>query len=173
MNGILLRLFEEQDFGVMKALRADIDAQHLLMAHPQIPVTDESVRQWLTRRHSEVGGLFRVVSNDTNQAMGFVQIADVHRLDGHGWLGVCIAREARGRRVGDAAVRKAMAIARSALGLRKLLLQVRHDNEVALQLYRRLGFRNIGRLSEHYIESPERAFDVLLFERFLSDVTAP
>jgi len=46
-------------------------------------------------------------------------------------------------------------------------LEVLADNERAIQLYQKLGFRQIGQLAEHYLQD-QRWHDVVLMERMLS-----
>lgn len=164
-TGVLLRKARDGDVPYLGALRADVETQHLLLAHPRAPVDDDAVRAWIARR--EAGGFFRVVADANDAPLGFLQLADIHEVDRHGVLGICLGRDARGAGVGEAAVRAGMRAALEELGLRKIVINVRSDNERALRLYRRLTFRTVGVLHAHYVEAPSRVHDVVVMERFL------
>ncbi|MCC5310582.1 GNAT family N-acetyltransferase, partial [Staphylococcus aureus] len=68
---------------------------------------------------------------------------------------------------GRAACEALFSYARQTLNLRKITLEVLADNERAIQLYQKLGFRKIGQLAEHYLQD-QRWHDVVLMERMLS-----
>jgi ribosomal protein S18 acetylase RimI-like enzyme len=67
-----------------------------------------------------------------------------HELHGFGEIGMCIAKEWRGRGVGSALMEAAIARAREH-GLHKLSLEVFAHNEAGLALYRKYGFVEEGR----------------------------
>jgi putative acetyltransferase len=63
-------------------------------------------------------------------------------------LGLAVAGDWRGRGVGRALIREAIGWGRT-FGVEKLSLSVYPDNHAALELYRRAGFSEEGRLSGH------------------------
>lgn len=63
-------------------------------------------------------------------------------------LGMAVARDWRGKGVGSALISEAIRWARQS-GVEKLALSVYPDNEAALALYRKFGFREEGRLTGH------------------------
>ncbi len=73
---------------------------------------------------------------------------------------------AQGQGVGGKALELLIAHARAALGLRKLLVEVRTDNAIAVRLYSAAGFNRVGVLKNHYRDG-EAHHDVLLMERLL------
>jgi RimJ/RimL family protein N-acetyltransferase len=160
----VLRPFRPADLAFLLTIRNDLAAQHMLLAHP-VPSDLTAVEAWVARREAEPGGLFRLVEDACGHPAGFVQIGRVHRLDRYGYAGICLAAPARGRGLGFAAMRRLMAEA-AAMGLRKLLLEVRHDNAPALALYRRLGYRDAGVLVSHYHDG-DRWHDVHMLETML------
>ena len=165
MNGLLLRDFAPQDFDALFVMRNDHDLQHLLIAHPRVQ-SENDVWSWIERRRAEPGGMFRIVS--VNEACaGFVQIVGVHRFDRRAYLGVCIAEGYRGLGIGRQVMGLALEEALRELKLRKLLVEVRSDNAPALQLYRRLGFRDVGVMLAHY-SGRGRPDDVSILEFLFS-----
>lgn len=167
MPDVHLRLAEEGDVAFLMALRNDIETQHLLLAHPDGPADEDAVRSWISRRNSEPGGLFRVIVSGFGEHLGFVQIANVHRSDRYGSLGLALANSARGRGCGTSALAAALREASGALGLRKIVLHVRADNRPALAMYARSEFRTVGVLKQHYAESASHRHDVVLMEKIL------
>ena len=69
---------------------------------------------------------------------------------------VAVAPAARGRGVGAALLAALMEIARGR-GVRSMTLEVRPSNEAALALYRKFGFRSVGRRPHYYTDNDEDA----------------
>ncbi|WP_251555480.1 ribosomal protein S18-alanine N-acetyltransferase [Neobacillus muris] len=69
---------------------------------------------------------------------------------------VAILPEYRGRKLGDAMMRKLMATARE-MGARSMTLEVRVTNYVAQSLYRKMGFQNGGIRKNYYSDNQEDA----------------
>ena len=59
---------------------------------------------------------------------------------------------AQGQGVGGKALELLIAHARAALGLRKLLLEVRADNAIAIRLYSAAELNQVGVLKNHYYD---------------------
>ena len=76
-------------------------------------------------------------------------------------LGMLVAAEWRGRGVGGALVREAIAGART-LGAHKISLQVWPHNDAAIRLYRRHGFAEEGRLRRHYRRRSGQLWDAVI-----------
>ncbi len=163
---ITLRPAKTADLPLLSALRNDVDLQLALMAVPR-PNSRAHVKAWITRRTNDPQGAFFVLAwARDNQAIGFVQLTRIETLHRRAELGICLAEEARG----SGAAREAMALletyARAALGLRKLVLQVRADNRRAIALYNRCGFRRVGTLAAHHYAGG-RLHNVQIMEKFL------
>lgn len=155
------------DAAALAALRADRVLQHLLMANPDPAPPADPVAEagaWIARR--EGAGWFRVIDDGTG-AQGFVQISDIHRKNRFGWLGLALLAGARGRGLGARALAEAEGLAATELSLRKLLLQVRADNLVALALYDRAGWHRVGTLRAQY-DDGAALYDVVICEKALA-----
>lgn len=57
---------------------------------------------------------------------------------------LCVDEEYRGRGIGKALVRVVESIAKSTWGFNRMYLHVDEDNEAALSLYQREGYRDVG-----------------------------
>jgi [ribosomal protein S18]-alanine N-acetyltransferase len=62
----------------------------------------------------------------------------------------------RGRKLGEALLRKMMSVAKD-MGARSMTLEVRVTNHVAQSLYRKLGFQNGGIRKNYYSDNQEDA----------------
>jgi len=163
----VLRLVECRDLPRLAALRADVGLQHLLMANPAEPTVADPLAElydWVKRR--EAAGVFRIIAGRADEALGFLQIADIHRKNRLGWLGIALLPEARGAGNGRAALAEAEALAFSDTGLRKLILIVRADNGPAIALYDSAGWRKVGHLEAQY-DDGRVLHDALVFEKLL------
>jgi ribosomal-protein-alanine N-acetyltransferase len=67
---------------------------------------------------------------------------------------VAILPEYRGRKLGEAIMRKMMSVARE-MGGKSMTLEVRVTNHVAQSLYRKLGFQNGGIRKNYYSDNQE------------------
>ncbi len=163
----MLRRAAPGDAAALVALRIDRPLQHLLMANPDPdrpadPLADTT--DWIARREAQ--GWFQVIDAG-HGVIGFAQVAEIHRRNRFGWLGLALVPEARGRGLAARALAETEAAAASDLGLRKLLLQVRADNAAALALYDRAGWRRAGLLLAQY-DDGARSHDVLILEKALA-----
>lgn len=159
---ITLRAAEPRDHPVLTALRMDAEVQHMLLAYPP-PEGDRDVAGWIDRREA-AGRLWTI--DEQSICRGFVQLADIHGKGRFAWLGIALDADACGRGIGEQAM---LALEREAvaMGLRKLLLEVRADNRGAIGLYERLGYRHVGRLKDHYDDGTRRR-DTLIMEKLLA-----
>jgi RimJ/RimL family protein N-acetyltransferase len=165
---IVLRQPLDTDFDVLADIRRDPAIQDMLMAIPDA-TDDQAVRSWIERRHND--GAFRIVADATTQeALGFVQISQIHRRNRHGYGGLALLNRARGHGRGYATVALLTRLACEELALAKLLLEVREDNLVALKVYHAAGFRVVGTLEDHFRDRDGNAHHVLLLERLLAEV---
>jgi RimJ/RimL family protein N-acetyltransferase len=150
----------------LAALRADAAIQHLLMANPATEPSVDPLAEataWISRR--ETAGWFRVIDAGSGAA-GFVQISEIHNKNCFGWLGIALLPNAQRKRIGSRALASTELTAASELGLRKLLLQVRADNKIAIDLYDRAGWRKVGAFLEHYDDGVQ-FHDALVYEKSL------
>jgi len=139
------------------------------MASPARKLADIDLLQeatdWVKRK--EATDLLRIVSSLQGDAIDFVQIYDIHHGSRFGWFGTALLSGERRHGLGRATVSATEALARSDLGLFKLLLQVRADNAEAIALYERAGWRLVGRLAAQY-DDGEGCHDALIYEKVLA-----
>lgn len=114
------------------------------------------------RRLIRSGSADIIIADEAGAARGYAAIlfrrgSAVARL-----YSIAVADAARGRGVGVALLQAAEDAAR-ARGARTLRLEVRAGNSGAIALYRKHGFRNLGRIADYYADHAE----ALRFEKAL------
>jgi len=159
----LRRYHPSVDDEILRDLRLDIPLQHRLLAHPD-PDAAADVQGWVSRR--EALGWFRMIAEDDRGPLGFVQLTDRHGLDRYAWVGIAVHPRWQGCGWGRRAMLAVAEVAKQELNLRKLMLQVRSDNQIALQLYDSLGYRIVGMYERHYFDGVSY-HDVATMEKFL------
>nr|WP_160146465.1 GNAT family protein [Pseudomonas sp. ALS1131] len=165
-QGVVLRAWREEDLLNLALLRNDLELQSMLVTQPR-PNSLERVRRWLVDK----GGredvlLFVIAERASQQALGYVQLANMQVLHGTAELGICLAPAAQGKGAGHEALELLAHYARQVFNLRKITLHVLADNQRAVAFYRRIDFVEVGCLREHvYIEGRYR--DVLIMEKRL------
>lgn len=163
---VVLRAPHAGDMRELGRMRSDVALQNLLLAYPD-PNTDVDTDQWLERRLNEPRGAFFVVADtQTDECMGYVQLANVHGKGRHGALGIALSDSAQGRGIGREAIARFLEYARDVMKLRKVELEVLATNERAVRLYRSLGFVEVGLRRQHYFDGSDW-LDVLLMEIML------
>jgi len=164
-ENVILRAPVPSDMDLLRKLRCDTELQHILLAYPRLIGPDDT-EAWLKRRLDDEHGLFKIVTDETNQPFGFAQIGNVHRRGGIGYPGICIDPATHGRGLGNATLKQLVVLAFDTLNLRKLLSEVRADLQSALAMNQRQGFTVVGTLHNHYFDG-KTAHDVVLMERQL------
>jgi [ribosomal protein S18]-alanine N-acetyltransferase len=93
-----------------------------------------------------------IVLEENNKIIGYcgtwVVIDEAHITN------VAVLPEYRGRKLGEALMRKLMSVARE-MGAKSMTLEVRVTNHVAQSLYRKLGFQNGGIRKNYYSDNQE------------------
>jgi RimJ/RimL family protein N-acetyltransferase len=168
---IFLRPPTDLDIPELAIMRRDRELQHRLLAYPSVErPSDSDIAAWIARRTSERGGCFLIVSDDDNAFIGYVQIFDAHVKGRYGKLGIAIRSERRGEGYGKPVIESLCNHASTTLGLLKLILETRFDNQSAIRLFENTGFRRIGICRQHYDDGHMR-HDILLMERILNTQT--
>jgi diamine N-acetyltransferase len=162
----VLRAVRDEDLPVLTAMRNDVELQLELMARPR-PNSPRQVAEWINRRSSdETGAFFIIATFCDDEAVGFTQLQRIDPVNGHAWLGIAVAAEQRGAGYGRQALAQLEDYAVRVLDLGKLMLEVRSDNHGAMSLYRALGYRTVGTLTNHF-RSHAQSHDVVIMERLL------
>lgn len=159
-----LRPFQKEDLALLYTLRNNIDLQSNLLSVPRAN-SMVKVEEWVQRKnHAE--GVFFIIANALNEAIGFIQAQNIQLLHGHAELGICLSDSTQGKGHGYNAYTLLEAYLRDVFNLRKMILYVRNDNASAIAFYHKLNFQEVGVLRGHFYYQ-QTYYDVLLMEKSL------
>lgn len=103
---------------------------------------------------SKDGGTYVAVIESAGETAGY---AEMRTVAGEAQIyNIVIDRAFRGRGFGEKLLRHLIDKAKE-LGCRLMTLEVRGSNEAAMELYRKLGFREVGRRRGYYSKGGEDA----------------
>lgn len=146
---VLLRPLDERDTDDVLRWRAEPGTLERLFG--EVPPTRDEHLAWLARMRAQGDRQeFVIVDRDADRAVGTIGLSHIDRRYRRAEYGILIGEPAaRGRGIAREASRLLLDHAFGPLGLCRVYLHVFPDNEPALRLYRRLGFRLEGRLRDH------------------------
>ena len=164
---IVLRAWSQDDLHALGQLRNDLTLQELLMSQPR-PNSADRVQDWLEEKSGRDDGVFFVIAErNGNEVLGYVQVLNMNTMHGTGDLGICVRPDLQGSGYGSAAMALLEDYLQRVFNLRKLLLHVLADNASAMKFYLKLGFEEVGRMKDHFLNSGEYR-DVVIMEKFIA-----
>lgn len=164
---IVLRAWARKDLDALGELRNDLTLQELLMSQPR-PNSADRVQDWLEEKSGRDDGVFFVIAGrDDDEVLGYIQVVNMSEMHGTGDLGICIRPDLHGSGYGSAAMALLEDYLQRVFNLRKLQLHVLSDNEGAVKFYFKLGFEEVGRMKDHFLNSGEYR-DVIIMEKFFA-----
>jgi RimJ/RimL family protein N-acetyltransferase len=144
---IYIRPFEDCDLLGLTELLNDIENQQLV-GGSLVPMNKAEVLSWLNLKRSDEGTCIFAITHQKEFA-GYVLITSIDRINGHAVFGINISRSSQGKGIGAIAMDHVHIFCKDKLSLRKLVLYVRADNQRAISLYERLGYKSAGKLLSH------------------------
>lgn len=162
----ILRAPRYEDSCSLLELRNDLELQTSLLSLGR-PNSDERGSKWVETIVNDSASVFFVITDGEDESfVGFVQVRELEYVHRHGTVGLAIQLNKRGRGHGDNALRMVEAYLMSTFGIRKLLLNVASKNESAIQLYSKVGYREVGILKAHFFNDGT-FHDVKIMEKML------
>jgi UDP-4-amino-4,6-dideoxy-N-acetyl-beta-L-altrosamine N-acetyltransferase len=147
-NRVLLREIEESDLDLIVKWRNDPEVLRYLFSY--LPISSASQRQWYQRYLTDDRQqTFVIVLKDENKPVGTIGLSVIDHRDQKAELGIMIGEKGeRGKGVGEEALRLLIGYAFTQMNLRKIKALAFADNETAIRLYEKCGFRREGLLKE-------------------------
>lgn len=162
---LLLRPWVDKDLPALTQLRNDVELQGQLLARPR-GSNQEQVKEWLQGFAQDSQSIFLVIADKSDDVAGFIQVKHMDALNRRAEMGVGLIKGHTGKGLGSEAIGLLGRYLKDAWNLRKLILQVRADNPLAIGAYKKCGFQTCGVWREHvFIEGQWR--DVAMMELFL------
>lgn len=125
------------------------------VSHTEVPFSMHNIHQ-LIEQYSNLrnsGQLrFMIDSNEMKKSVGTLDLFDVNFKHGFATVGILIAEEAdRGKGIATEALEVCIGYCKNVLELRNLQCFVQSSNHQSLNLFRKIGFREIGVRKDWYI----------------------
>lgn len=158
---VTLRRMTVDDTDTVLRLRSD--ASVLTQLFSDAPPTREAHLRWLADVEARSDRQeFVIVERESGRAVGTIGLSQIDRRHHRAEYGVLIGEPAaRGKGLAAEASRLLLRYAFGELGLHRVFLHVLADNEPALRLYERLGFKTEGCLRQH-VSKAGRLRDVIV-----------
>ena len=146
---VRLRPMADGDTDEVVRMRSEPDVLGQLFS--AAPPTRESHRRWLDAvRASDDRQEFMIVDRVSGRSVGTIGLSHIDRRHRRAEYGILIGEaDARGKGLASEASRLLLDHAFRTLALNRVYLHVFSDNEPAIRLYERVGFRREGVLRGH------------------------
>jgi diamine N-acetyltransferase len=162
---IVLRPWVDKDLAALTSLRNDVKLQAQLNARPR-GSNEEQVKDWLQGFAQDNQSIFLVIVDMSDEVAGFIQAKNIDALNRRAEIGIGLTPGKTGKGLGSEAIGLLGCYLKDTWNLRKIILQVRSDNLLAIGAYKKCGFQICGEFHAHvFIEGQWQ--DVTLMELFL------
>ena len=107
--------------------------------------------EYIEKTHKKNAHIYAIVNNETDTLVGNIGIEEIDNTSRTATIGVFIGdEENRGKGFGSEALRLACRYAFDRLNMHSLHLWVFSFNERAMNVYKKVGFKEVGRMRESY-----------------------
>jgi len=150
---VTLRPIVEFDFDHYYKWHSDNDIRFQTIMHP-FPVTEKLEKEWFEKAITDISNkrfIFTIVENETQNAIGYFQLTNINFIDRNANLGIVIGeKNYQGKGLGKEIMELGIGYGFNFIGLHKISLDVLSDNEMAIKLYKRIGFVDEGFFVNHF-----------------------
>ena len=116
-------------------------------------VTEEEEIGWVRKKLAEKKAIFSMIEKETGGFIGNIELMDVS--DSVKELGIAITATKQNMGYGTEAVVALVRYGMEKLGLQKIVLRASPENERAIRVYKKCGFKEYDRTDEHvFMEYP-------------------
>ena len=159
---VTLRLLVPDDKDGLLQMFSSMSDTALMWGMP--PYSEERISRWI----SNIENLIPLVAVYENKILGYSAIfKHTHpRRMGIGEMGIYVHQDFHGVGLGSAMTKIALSLAEEQQ-LHRLSLEVVEDNEIAVNLYKKFGFKIEGRLVDAYLGADEQYHNILVMGKIL------
>ena len=166
LDNITLRPLKFSDKAYTHRWRNDPYTVCMVMGY-RFPVTEEMEEDWFNDCLKDSQRRIVYVIQHEDKPIGMIRLDDIDWVSRRAMLGIVIGEEAeRGKGHGTKALELILKTAREVYNLRKITLNVIAHKNSAVNLYKRTGFIEEGRLKEHFYMHG-LFYDVIIMSLFL------
>lgn len=162
---INLRQYKKKDFLLLYEIRNDPVVQTLLLTHYKLnsPIM---VRSWINKKSKDPFGVFLVIVNSKDYAMGFVQAKNIDFLNRTCTGGVAIHPRYQKKGIFPVAFGLFERCLKETKGIRKIIVEIMKENHPSVKSFSRIGYYQAGLLKEHFYH--DNVFsDIIIMEKFI------
>ena len=117
-------------------------------------VTETEAMEWVRKKLAEKAAIFSMLEKKTGSFIGNIEFMDVS--DSVKELGIAITAKKQNMGYGTEAVGALVRYGMETLGLQRIVLRTDPENERAIRVYRKCGFKEYDRTGEHiFMAYPE------------------
>ena len=166
-KNIILRALSENDAQHTLELREDFEAIKQFMGNTY-PVGLADEKNWINDLHRKgfreriVFAIFQKKDDEKNFA-GYLGVKNINYIHKTADFGIILAKEFRGKGLGKEAMEMFFDYLFRQINIRKIKLEVLEDNDIAINLYKRIGFKEEGRKVEEYWQDGKYKNVVLMY----------
>jgi RimJ/RimL family protein N-acetyltransferase len=144
---VKIREVHDDDLSGLYELLNDLQNQKLVGGSLN-GMKQSQVLDWLNnKRADDKTFIFSIISQ--GEFVGYFLITSIDKVNRHGIVGINILRSYQGKGIGPIAMTLAHEFSKETLLLKKLILHVGADNHFAISLYNKMGYKKVGKLTDH------------------------
>lgn len=151
---IILRPISETDIESYFKWHSDNEIRFQAIMHPYL-ITERIEKEWFDKTINDKSNkryVFTVISKEDDTIIGYFQLVDVDFINRNAMLGIIIGeKKYQGRGYGKQILTLGLNFGFNSLGLLKISLDVLENNENAIELYKKLGFKQEGFFEKEYL----------------------
>lgn len=155
-NRVILRRIEEEDWIYRYKWLSDSKVNQTLSSGLGIPITSLKAKEQINGYLNEVLTRvdFMVLDKENDEPIGFVYLFGIEHWARRSEVGIFIGNsQYRGKGYGEEIIRIVLKFAFERLNLHKVWLTVDDDNEAGKKCYKKVGFREDGRLRDEIFKN--------------------
>lgn len=152
-NSIALRPLQSSDIEDLIKWRNNPQIRESAMIHP-FPVARDLEEKWLSGLLNDITNTrvyFGIEKKEKNKLIGYTSLTRINQINRNCYFGIIIGEtEDQGKGMGQEATKLTVNYALKYLNLHKISLEVLSENEQAIHIYKKLGFKEEGLFREHF-----------------------
>lgn len=163
-----LRAIDKSDIDDVLEIHQDIEGMSQLLGNI-LPVNTKSIEEWINNLYPpgiRTKIYFGIKEKGSSELAGYVSLQNINYVNRTGDFGIILREKFRGKGLTKEAIELFFTYLKQHLNIRKINLKVLASNEVAINLYKKIGFIEEGFMKEQvYINDTYE--DLLIMSKFL------